>query len=89
MKSVHDEHEPTKHDGHEERRKFCFRYEGKPYHSMEEKVTVLRLKEIVGQEVDVPLAEIVDGKQVERPNEYLVDLSKDCSFLRVPVFVRG
>jgi hypothetical protein len=70
-------------------RHFCFRYEGKPYHATKERVTVLEIKQIVGQEADVAIAEVVDGRQVERANDYVVELSKDCSFKRVPDFVRG
>lgn len=70
-------------------RQFCFRYEGRPYHFTKERLTVLELKGIVGQEPDVAIAEVVDGRQVERANDYIVELSKDCSFKRVPEFVRG
>ncbi len=81
----HSEHDEVESKG----RQFCFRYEGKPYHSTKERVTVAEIKEIVGQESDVAIAEVVNGRQVERPNDYVVELSKDCSFKRVPEFVRG
>ncbi len=85
VKVKHSEDTPAGSKG----RQFCFRYEGRPYHAIKERVTVLEIKEIVGQEADVAIAEVVDGRQVERANDYVVELSKDCSFKRVPDFVRG
>lgn len=66
-----------------------FRYENRAFHAPLERLTVLEIKRIVGQETEVALAEIVDGRQVERPNHHVVDLSRGCSFKRVPEFVRG
>jgi hypothetical protein len=73
----------------EKSREFCFNYEDRPYHSTKAQLTILEIKLLVGQEPDVAMAEIVDGRQVERPNDYVVDLSKGCAFKRVPEFVRG
>lgn len=81
-------HEPKAVSG-EKNKEFCFRYEGKPQHSTEDRLTVLQIKQIVGQELDVPLAEVVEGRQIDRPNDYVVELAKGCSFKRVPIFVRG
>lgn len=75
--------------GSEKEGRFCFRYETKPYHADKERLTVLEIKRIVGQDPDVALAEVVDGRQVERPNDYVVELARGCSFKRVPEFVRG
>lgn len=81
------DHDDKKYE--EKKHQWCFRYEGRPFHAATERVTILEIKKIVGQEPEVAIAEIVDGKQVERPNDYVVDLAKDCSFKRVPEFVRG
>jgi hypothetical protein len=73
----------------EKSKEWCFRYENAFFHSTESQVTILQIKVIVGQEPEVPLAEVIDGRQVERPNDYVVDLPKGCAFKRVPEFVRG
>lgn len=67
----------------------AFKYENHTFHGTAERLTVLEIKRIVGQEPEVALAEIVDGRQIERLNDHIVGLSRGCSFKRVPEFVRG
>lgn len=69
--------------------KYSFVYEGKTFHSEQERLTIREIKVLVGQELDVAIAEVVDGRQIERANDYVVDLAKGHSFKRVPEFVRG
>lgn len=67
----------------------AFTYENRTFLAHADRLTVLEIKRIVGQEPEVALAEIVDRRQVERPNDHVVDLSRGCAFKRVPEFVRG
>lgn len=74
---------------HEVRGATVFMYENRQFSAHADRLTVLEIKMIVGQEPEVALAEIVDRRQVERPNDHVVDLSRGCAFKRVPEFVRG
>jgi hypothetical protein len=71
------------------RARFSFLYEGKTYFTAEPLLTIREIKVIVGQDPDVAIAQIVEGRQVERPNDYIVNLAEVHSFKRVPEFVRG
>lgn len=75
--------------GHENSGQAAFTYENRTFLAHANRLTVLEIKRIVGQEPEVALAEIVDRRQVERPNDHVVDLSRGCTFKRVPEFVRG
>lgn len=69
--------------------RFSFLYEGKTYFTAEPRLSIREIKAIVGQDPDVAIAQIVDGRQIERPNDYVVNLAEVHSFKRVPEFVRG
>lgn len=71
------------------RARFSFLYEGKTYFTPEARLTIREIKAIVGQDPEVAIAQIVDGRLVERPNDYVVNLAEVHSFKRVPEFVRG
>lgn len=88
MKSEMDIQGPEKAE-EEKRGRFSFVYEGLTFQSDHEHLSILEIKAVVGQEPEVALAEIVDGRQVERPNDYVVHLARKPAFKRVPVFVRG
>lgn len=74
---------------HEDSGATAFMYENRKFSAHADRLTVLEIKRIVGQEPEVALAEIVEQRQVERPNHHVVDLSRGCAFKRVPEFVRG